>query len=69
MNAQTEAVSVANGIVDGSVSAMLQHADEAVLSRLVVWMRQGPPGARVTELVLNKVESAQRYDRFEIRRW
>jgi len=54
---------------DGGVSAVLQHVDDTVLSRLVAWMRHGPPGARVTELALDKLESAPRYDRFEIRRW
>lgn len=36
--------------VDGSVSALLQHEDAAVLEQLCARLREGPPAALVTAL-------------------
>ena len=49
---------------DGSVEALVQGTPDQV-DLMLEWLRQGPPGARVEEIV-SKVEFIdRRYDRFE----
>jgi acylphosphatase len=52
---------------DGSVSAVLQHRDPAVLSQLLTVMRDGPPASRVDDVEVSPVETSEIYRRFEIR--
>jgi acylphosphatase len=49
---------------DGSVEAMVQGAAEAV-EALIGWSRQGPPGARVTDVQVEPGEGE--YTSFELR--
>ena len=51
----------------GSVSALVQHRDEAVLQQMVAAMRQGPSGARVDDCLVRELEQANSYTTFEIR--
>lgn len=49
---------------DGSVQALLQgEADN--IDRMLAWMRQGPPAARVADVVSETLQSDKRYDRFQ----
>lgn len=43
--------------VDGSVEALVEGPDEA-LERLITWARQGPPAARVDQLILTDTDDA-----------
>lgn len=52
---------------DGSVSALIQHRDAAVLSDLLTLMREGPPASRVDEVEVRPVETGDIYRSFEIR--
>ena len=52
---------------DGSVLALLQHADADVLSEMTRLMREGPPAARVDELHIAPHKTDQRFNFFEIR--
>jgi acylphosphatase len=51
---------------DGTVEAVLQGAPEAVAA-LIIWARQGPPAARVTEVKESAAPDEPRHDRFELR--
>jgi acylphosphatase len=50
---------------DGSVEALLQ-GDEGDVRRVLEWSRLGPPGAEVTEVVEELLESCPRLDGFQI---
>ncbi|MEQ4617466.1 MAG: acylphosphatase [Corticimicrobacter sp.] len=51
-------------IDDGSVHALLQgEADQ--IDRMLAWMRQGPPAARVDEVVSETIAHDKRYERFQ----
>ena len=52
---------------DGSVEALLQHADEAQLDGLVRRMREGPAAARVVELSVEPISDPEVYESFVIR--
>lgn len=52
---------------DGSVSALIQHSDAAVLSDLLTLMREGPPAARVDEVEVEPVVTTEVFKGFEIR--
>jgi len=52
---------------DGSVSAMIQHRDSAVLTDLLARMREGPPASRVDEVEVEPVETREIFQGFEIR--
>ena len=43
--------------LDGSVEALVEGPDEA-LERLFTWARQGPPAARVDQLILTDTDDA-----------
>ena len=49
---------------DGRVEALLQGEHEA-LDRMLSWLLQGPPGARVDEVTHDQVHTRRLYDRFE----
>lgn len=49
---------------DGSVEALLQGNPDAI-DRMLQWMRQGPPAARVTDVLHETIRDERRYDRFE----
>ena len=51
----------------GSVTAMIQHADPAVLSNLLTLMRDGPPASRVDEVDVSPVQTKEIFSCFEIR--
>lgn len=48
----------------GSVEALLQGPHEAV-DRMLSWLLQGPPGARIDEVTSEEVQTDRHYDRFE----
>ena len=52
--------------VDGSVEAVLQGPPAAV-DALVDWARQGPAGARVTDVVVSTADQEPSHARFELR--
>lgn len=60
-------VGYVRNLPDGSVEVMAQGAPEA-LEHLLSRLRQGPPGALVSEVELHGLEPTDEYDRFEIRR-
>ncbi|MEC4721523.1 acylphosphatase [Noviherbaspirillum sp. CPCC 100848] len=43
--------------VDGSVEAAVRGAPEAV-EQMVAWSRRGPPGARVSDVVITSIDDA-----------
>jgi acylphosphatase len=49
---------------DGSVEAMVQGPPDQV-DRMLEWMRQGPPGAKVLELASERQFIDRRFERFE----
>uniref|UniRef100_UPI003340CA8A acylphosphatase n=1 Tax=Castellaniella defragrans TaxID=75697 RepID=UPI003340CA8A len=49
---------------DGRVEALLQGSHEA-LDRMLSWLLQGPPAARVDEVTHDEVQTQRLYDRFE----
>ncbi len=49
---------------DGRVEALLQGEHEA-LDRMLSWLLQGPPAARVDEVLHEEVRTPRLYDRFE----
>jgi acylphosphatase len=49
---------------DGSVEALLQGPANQV-DRMLMWLRHGPPAARVTEVTGEERLTAKRYERFE----
>ena len=51
---------------DGTVEAVLQGSPEAV-GAVVAWARQGPPGARVTNVIDSVVEQEPAHAQFELR--
>ena len=51
---------------DGTVEAVLQGSPEAV-DAVIAWARQGPPGARVTDVVDSASEQEPAHARFELR--
>lgn len=51
---------------DRSVEALLQGEQEAV-SRVVDWMRHGPPGARVTDIRIDTRPVGVFHEGFEVR--
>jgi len=53
---------------DGSVLAVIQHADSGVLSDFVVRLKHGPPHAVVDDCTIMPLSSAQRFRGFEVRR-
>lgn len=48
----------------GCVEALLQGPHEAV-DRMLSWLLQGPPGARVDEVTSEEIQTDRHYDRFE----
>ncbi|CAB3756144.1 acylphosphatase [Paraburkholderia humisilvae] len=54
---------VAN-VDDGSVEAVLQGPANQV-DRMLMWLRHGPPAARVTEVTGEERVTDKRYERFE----
>ena len=54
-------------LADGNVEAVVQGPPDAVTS-LVDWAREGPRGARVDEVVVQPLETDERFTGFEIRR-
>jgi len=50
---------------DGTVEALVQGAAHAV-DELIAWARRGPPGARVTALVVADAEAEPAHPRFEL---
>ena len=51
---------------DGSVEALVQGG-EAAVDRLVDWMRHGPPGARVTDIRVDRRPAGAFHEGFDIR--
>ncbi|QEI04440.1 acylphosphatase [Pigmentiphaga aceris] len=51
---------------DGSVEATVQGTPDQV-DAMLEWLRQGPPGARVTDLTSEVQYVDRRFDRFEQR--
>ncbi len=51
---------------DGTVEVMAS-GDEAALQNLLAWLHQGPPMARVTQVVHEMLPCRQRFDDFEIK--
>jgi len=51
---------------DGSVAAVLEGEEEDV-EALILWCRQGPPSAQVTELVAQPEEYQGEFQSFSIR--
>jgi acylphosphatase len=51
---------------DGSVEAVLQ-GDHRQLEELLAWAREGPPGARVTELRSTPADDEPAHTGFELR--
>lgn len=51
---------------DGTVEATVQGTPDQV-DAMLEWLRQGPPGARVTDLVSEVQYLDKRFDRFEQR--
>jgi len=51
---------------DGSVQALAQGTPEAV-EALVAWARRGPPGSRVSDVIVTARQNAQACEGFEIR--
>jgi len=49
---------------DGSVEALLQGPANQV-DRMLMWLRHGPPAARVTEVTGEERLTDKRYERFE----
>lgn len=49
---------------DGRVEALLQGDHEA-LDRMLSWLWQGPPAARVDEVLHDEIQVQRFYDRFE----
>jgi acylphosphatase len=49
---------------DGSVEAVLQGPANQV-DRMLMWLRHGPPAARVTEVTGEERVTDKRYERFE----
>lgn len=49
---------------DGRVEALLQ-GEHAALDRMLSWLLQGPPAARVAEVTHDEVQTQRHYDRFE----
>jgi len=50
---------------DGSVEAVVQGDEESV-TRLVEWTRVGPPGARVSSVLQERLDSYPRQTEFRI---
>jgi len=50
---------------DGSVEAVLQ-GDEVDVSRVLDWARVGPPGAKVSSVVQERLDSCPRQTEFRI---
>lgn len=48
---------------DGSVEAQI-HGDAETIAALLLWARNGPPGARVDQVAVEFVEGE--FDRFEL---
>jgi acylphosphatase len=51
----------------GSVRAVLQHAKEQVLSRMVVALKHGPPRGWVQDCTVTALDTGERYAGFQIR--
>jgi len=51
----------------GGEVEVVAHGDASILDRLVDELRSGPPGAHVTEITTQRMESATTYDSFSIR--
>ncbi|MBV6271979.1 acylphosphatase [Alcaligenaceae bacterium CGII-47] len=49
---------------DGDVQALFQGPHDAV-DRMLSWLVQGPPGARVDEVSTEEIQTDRHYDRFE----
>jgi acylphosphatase len=49
---------------DGSVEALLQGPHDQV-DRMLSWLLQGPPGARVDAVNSRDIQTDRHYDRFE----
>lgn len=49
---------------NGTVEAMVQGPPDQI-DRMLEWLRQGPPRAKVTECVAEEQISAKRYDGFQ----
>ncbi|MBN2082954.1 acylphosphatase [bacterium] len=52
---------------DGSVQAVIQHADAGVLSDLLTLLRDGPPASRVDEVNVTPLKANEQFMAFEIR--
>ena len=53
-------------LADGSVEAVFQGPAEAV-DRMVAWCRQGPPAARVDQVIEDPLPAQTGFNGFEIR--
>lgn len=51
---------------DGSVEALIQATPDQI-DAMLEWLRQGPSGARVTDLAQDVQHTDKRFDRFEQR--
>ena len=52
--------------LDGSVEAMLQ-GDHAAIEKIIAWARQGPPSAKVSNVVIAEMENTSvQQNRFDI---
>lgn len=51
---------------EGGVEALLQ-ADEVVLNDIVALLKKGPPVSEVLDLTVSYIDSAERFDSFEVR--
>lgn len=52
---------------DGSVRAVLQHAEKSVLSRMVVALKHGPPHGWVQDCVVAELAAPERFTDFRVR--
>lgn len=50
---------------DGAVEAVFQ-GDEENLTKMQTWLKEGPPQAKVTEVVIDRLDEKKVYDTFQI---
>ena len=58
-------VGTVQNLPDGSVESVVEGSEEAV-DEFAAWCRQGPPGARVDEVVVRKSEAKGEFRTFTI---
>ena len=57
----------AKNCLDGSVEAVFE-GDKAVIEQAIEWCKQGPPAARVSDVVVDWQDYLGEFERFGIRR-